>query len=69
MGHSADTRSTLFLVAAEECREEVRGVYVGQDTSAGAGSSTGEVAGEDVQQDISLEKERTREWKSSKPQK
>ncbi|KIM70766.1 hypothetical protein SCLCIDRAFT_48824, partial [Scleroderma citrinum Foug A] len=22
------TRSTLFLVAAEECREEVRGVYV-----------------------------------------
>ncbi|KIM62697.1 hypothetical protein SCLCIDRAFT_787824 [Scleroderma citrinum Foug A] len=48
------------LVAVEEYREEVRGVYVGQDTDAGAGSGTGEAAGEGVQQDISLEKERTR---------
>ena len=44
----------------EEYREEVRGVYVGQDTDAGAGSGTGEAAGKGVQQDISLEKERTR---------
>ena len=52
-----------FLIAVEEYREEVRGVYValtGQDTGAGAGSSEGEAAGEGVQQDISPEKERTR---------
>jgi len=52
-----------FLVAVEEYREEVRGMYVtlaGQDTTAGAGSSAGEAAGEGVQQDISPEKERTR---------
>ena len=52
----------------EEYREEVRGVYVGQDTNAGAGSGTGEVAGEGVQEDISIEKS-AHEWKSSKPQK
>ena len=77
MPHSENRHGTVqrdilrileILVAVEEYREEVHGVCVGQDISAGAGSSTGEEAGEGVQEDISLEKS-AREWKSSKPQK